>query len=65
LAVSEGRTASIFRRKKVLKKFWPMTGRGNCHENPKILSEQLSQLKITENICTANYFSDRPSKINI
>jgi hypothetical protein len=29
------------------------------------LSEQLSELKITENICTANYFSDRLSKINI
>jgi hypothetical protein len=50
---------------KVLKKFWPITGRENCHENPKTLSEQLSELKITENICTANYFSDLPSKINI
>jgi hypothetical protein len=67
LDVSEDRTASIFRRKKVLKKFWPITGRENCHEKPKTLSEQVAELKITENtsICTANYFSDRQSKINI
>jgi len=54
LDVSKDRIAYIFRRKKVLKKLWPITGRENCHENPKTLSEQLSELKITENVCTEN-----------
>jgi len=59
------KNADVFGRKKVLKKFWPIKGRENCHENSKTLSELLSELKITENICTANHFSDQPSKINI
>ena len=44
LDVSEDRTASIFWRKNVLKKLWPITGRENCHENPRNLSEHFKYI---------------------